>query len=220
MSTPTTEAARILTGKGRRRRGKPPGPARPAPAQKPAPAPRPAASKTAGPKPRARSTGPRRRAGTGFSLPGRAGDAHGWVVAEFVLCVVLLGATPLLTRKPDSTGKLYQANDFVRLTAVSLVFFVLALSANGQKSSRIAAAFGGLVTVGMLYNTRQSWAALGSIFVNQQQTKGNVATAPAGTADITVASYNPITDLGQGDPSTQNNTALSPGAQGGGAVQA
>lgn len=63
----------------------------------------------------------------------------------------------------------------VRMTAASLLFFVLALMANGPRAGRIAAAFGGLVVVGTALNAAPVWTALGRIF-------GGAAAGPPPTA--------------------------------------
>lgn len=116
--------------------------------------------------------------------------AHNLVVGEFVLCVVLIGATPILMRQPQN-GHLYIPNDFVRLSAVSALFFVLALLANGEKGARFAAAFGGLVTLGVLYNAAGSIKAIGNIFANAQASGGQPKTAAAGTEAVATPTYTP-----------------------------
>lgn len=89
--------------------------------------------------------------------------AHRAVVAEFILVVVLIAASPIFTRK-GSGSHLYQAGDFVRLSATCLLFFVLALLSNSAGTARIAAAFGGLVTVGVMFSARDSVTAIASLF--------------------------------------------------------
>lgn len=118
-----------------------------------------------------------------FPLSGASGAAHKVVVGEFVVCVVLLGMTPIMTRTVNN-GQLYAAEDFVRLTAVCVLFFVLALFANNPRSARIAAAFGALVTLGVLYNASQTLTALGNIFTNASAKKGGVSPASAGTKSV------------------------------------
>jgi hypothetical protein len=121
---------------------------------------------------------------------GEGGAAHRVLVAEFVLCIVLIGLTPVLMRKP-ANGKLYVPNDFVRLSAVSLLFFVLSLASASPRSSRVAAAFGGLVTLGTLYNASGSIKAIGSIFSTAKSTAGAIPTALAGTATVDAPTYTP-----------------------------
>lgn len=101
-------------------------------------------------------------------LKGGSGAAHKVVIAEFVLCVVLIGIAPILVRPPapDGSGRehVYLANDFVRLTATCLLFFVLALLANQPRSARFAAAFGGLVVLGAAFNANKAFIAVSSLF--------------------------------------------------------
>lgn len=115
---------------------------------------------------------------------GKGTAAHKLVIAEFILCVILIGLTPIIMRQPGENGHLYVPNDFIRLTAVCLLFFVLALLSNSPRSSRFAAAFGGLVTLGVLFNANQAILAIGNIFTNANAHGGAVLTAEAGTKTL------------------------------------
>jgi uncharacterized membrane protein YgcG len=93
------------------------------------------------------------------------------VLAEFVLTIILIGASPILTpRKGDSGSPQKEASAIsfaapvVRLTAACIVFFALALAANGEKSGKIAAAFGGLIVLGTLLNATDMFKALAQVF--------------------------------------------------------
>lgn len=80
---------------------------------------------------------------------------HRIILAEFVVCVVLIAASPVLGPRPQGStaaGPVSLAAPLVRLTAVCVVFFVLALMGAGARSGKAAAAFGGLVTLGTLLN--------------------------------------------------------------------
>jgi hypothetical protein len=97
---------------------------------------------------------------------------HRWVMAEFIGCVVLTGMTPLLDEPKDVEGQgittqaaLFGADALLRLTALCVVFFILALLSNHEKSGKFAASFGGLITAGILVNTSPAlWRRLGAIF--------------------------------------------------------
>jgi hypothetical protein len=102
--------------------------------------------------------------GSGGGSAGKGSGAHRWVIAEFIACVVIVGASPILTRPPGKSGHLYVANDFLRLTAVCLLFFILALMANNARTARFAAAFGGLVTLGAVVNANKALIAIAEIF--------------------------------------------------------
>jgi hypothetical protein len=122
---------------------------------------------------------------------------HRWVMAEFIGCVVLTGMTPLLNEPKDVKGQpittqaaLFGADALLRLTALSVVFFILALLSNHEKSGKFAAAFGGLITAGLLVHTSPSlWKKIDAIFGGQvgsgQQPKqtatGSTATGGAGS---------------------------------------
>ncbi|HEY2089880.1 MAG TPA: hypothetical protein VGH54_28150 [Mycobacterium sp.] len=110
---------------------------------------------------------------SGLSLPG--GSYHRIVIAEFLATVVIISAAPFLVpREANSAApekeaaaavaSLKLSRPLVRLTAACVVFFLLALMANGARSGRTAAALGGLVTLGALLNATDTWAALGQMF--------------------------------------------------------
>ena len=129
----------------------------------------------------------------GFKLPAGQG-AHRILVAEFALCVVMIGMTPVVMRKPDDQGRLYMPNDIVRISAVTIIFFTLALLSNNRGGSRFAAAFGALITLGVLYNTAGSLKVVGEIFAGSSKT-GAVQSADAGTATVAKPTFTPV-DLG------------------------
>ena len=151
-------------------------------------------------------------AGPKLNLKG-GGGAHKLVIAEFILCVVMIGLTPILMRKPDN-GHLYVPNDFVRLTAVCLLFFALALLSNSPRSSKFAAAFGGLVTLGVIFNASGSIKVVGSIFTNAGTHKGQVQTAAAGSSEVKMPAFSPT------DPTSNPMGGTVGGSTGSGTVSA
>lgn len=73
------------------------------------------------------------------------------LLAEFVICVILLGLSPL--SRPD--GETRPADWIRRGTAISAVFMMLGMvSAIGPRSGRAAAALGGLITLALLVDQR------------------------------------------------------------------
>lgn len=159
-------------------------------------------------------------------LSAGSGTAHRVVIAEFAVCVVLVGADPVLTRKPTGTH-VYLANDFLRLSAVCMIFFVLALMSNSEKSSKVAAAFGGLVTAGIAFNAKQAFTALTAIFTAAASTNkagGTVEAASAGTASVDRATYTPLDPMADPSAGAQRGSTASPASTGttasGGVVQA
>jgi len=208
MMTVATKAA------GKKKTGAPPAPRAKAPSASKAGGATPA-KKAPGGKPgpppstrrRAAARAAQLRTKAGGQIKDKAGDAlelggsHKVVAAEFILCVALVGIGPLLMRKPNG-GHVYTPNDFVRLSAIVIVFFVLALMSNSAKGGRIAGAFGALVTLGVLYNASGAVTALGSIFVNSTKRGGIVSTAAAGDETFDTATYTPGLDTNPVQPTT------------------
>jgi hypothetical protein len=104
-------------------------------------------------------------------MPGRV--YHRIILAEFLGCLLLIGTTPILIPKTTSgkggeatvdTGQSL-AGPLVRLTALCIVFFVLALMGTGRKTGKVAAAFGGLVLLGTALNSTATLTALGKAIV-------------------------------------------------------
>jgi hypothetical protein len=104
---------------------------------------------------------------------GPSGGAHKLVLAEYLAVMMILIATEILgplgegdklPSPQDAAKSSVGAGILVRMTAASVLFFVLALMANGPRAGRIAAAFGGLVTVGTALNAGPVWTGLARVF--------------------------------------------------------
>ncbi len=118
---------------------------------------------------------------------------HRIVIAEFVATVIIIAMAPFLIPRDKSSAdpeeeaaaavrNLKLSRPLVRLTAVCIVFFILALSANGQRSGRVAAAAGALVMLGAMLNATETWAALGQAFAGAQAAvQSGQAAEPGGT---------------------------------------
>lgn len=90
---------------------------------------------------------------------------HRFILAEYLACVAMVTASMILLPAQDAqqgtaTAARSFAKELVQLTALSLVFFVLALAAGGPKTGKVSAAFGGLVTLGVAWNLSQIFGAL------------------------------------------------------------
>jgi hypothetical protein len=116
------------------------------------------------------------------------GSYHRVVIAEFIVCVLLVGASPFLTPRTDKSKSAAEeataalsavslAGPLVRLTALCIVFFSLALLSTGQKTGKIAAALGALVTLGVLLNATDMFTAISQAFGPAKQ-----ASSPASPA--------------------------------------
>jgi hypothetical protein len=111
------------------------------------------------------------RSSSGQQLSGRLPSRtyHRIVLAEFLATVLVIGASPLVVpAKQTAEGDIAAAiatvslaGPLVRLTAVCVIFFILALMASGEKSGKVAAAFGGLILAGAVINATDLWTALG-----------------------------------------------------------
>lgn len=79
------------------------------------------------------------------------------LVAEFVICMIILALSPMTT-----AGKDIAAKDWMkRGTAVCALFMILGMvGAVGPKATRAMAAFGGLVTLTLLVNQRSIFVTI------------------------------------------------------------
>lgn len=111
------------------------------------------------------------RTSSGQQLQGRvpAKTYHRVVLAEFVVTILIIGASPIVVPQKQAAAADAEAaaatvtfaGPLIRLTATCVIFFVLALMATGQKTGKVAAAFGALVMVGAMINATDLWTALG-----------------------------------------------------------
>jgi len=115
-----------------------------------------------------------------------AGTYHRVVIAEFLATVIIIAAAPFLVPRDAGSGtpaeeaeaavkSVSLSKPLTRLTAVCVIFFILALSANGQRTGRVAAAFGALVMLGAMLNATDTWSALGQMFAGAAAPKGKPA---------------------------------------------
>lgn len=109
-------------------------------------------------------------AGFGLSQYGIKGSKRGMsrvLVAEFLICMIILGLSPLSAPETDSKP----ANFMKSGTAMAGVFVVLGLiSAIGPKSSRAAAAFGALVTLALVVDQRSIFGVMVDKFGTKKAT--------------------------------------------------
>ena len=78
---------------------------------------------------------------------------QGVILAEFLVAVLVVAFLPLASGRPaDDKGgpSPYRVNDMIQLVAIGAVYFVLALFSSGERSGRVVAWFGGLLTIGIL----------------------------------------------------------------------
>jgi hypothetical protein len=74
------------------------------------------------------------------------------VLAEFIAAVLLVAATPFATKKHPTNVSPYVGSDMIKLSAITVVYLILALISSGSHgAARFSAWFGALVllTVGL-----------------------------------------------------------------------
>lgn len=103
------------------------------------------------------------------------GDYTKVVAAEFAAAVVLLGAAPLVPNEKNS-GVVRAVEPLARITALSAVFFVLALVSAGKTAGRVASAFGALVLLGVVFNARDFFTAAAGLLSSRSQQEAGGAT--------------------------------------------
>lgn len=123
------------------------------------------------------------------SLPGKS--YHRFILAEFIACLVMIAAGMILVpaqgeaQGAGAAGRSF-AKQLVQLTALCVVFFMLALASTGPKTGKVAAAFGGLVTLGVAWNMSEMWTglskALGGPVPKKKPSGGSSTPQPPGTA--------------------------------------
>lgn len=107
------------------------------------------------------------------------------LIAEFVAAMVLIGVTPLVGGTFDGASWLKRG------AACTGLFLVLALiSAGGVRASRIAAAFGGLVLLGLLISERTVFGQITALL-------GATADAAGGDADTEESANITVDDTGE-----------------------
>ncbi len=97
------------------------------------------------------------------ALPGKT--YHRYILAEFVACVAMIAGGMILipaqgAKQGGGAATRSFAKQLVQLTAVCIVFFILALAGGGEKTGKVAAAFGGLITLGVGWNLSEMWGGL------------------------------------------------------------
>ena len=109
-----------------------------------------------------RDRGTKKSSGKGKkALSGSAGKWRKVLIAEFIVCTVLLGLSPLAR---DDVSPMR----FMKRGSATAAFFVVLgiISAFGRGAGRAAAAFGGLATVALLVDQREAFGKLATILTD------------------------------------------------------
>lgn len=130
------------------------------------------------------------------------------LAAEFLVCVLIITISTF-TKPGDYAVKMSQA--LWRLTAVTALFFVLALWSMSEKYGKIATAFGVLIVAGVLYHAGKDISGTINEVAGMGQTDpttGKAVDTAVLTADVTTAA--PPHNLLQADASDSTPDTSTP----------
>jgi hypothetical protein len=90
-----------------------------------------------------------------------------------VVCLVILILSPLSAKGSKDIDKGGALDMMLKASALSFVFFVLALiSAGGKTASKVSAGFGGVITLGYLVAQGDVFGSLAKLFTTPAQQAG------------------------------------------------
>ena len=100
------------------------------------------------------------RVGKALSAPGSQGTYRRALIAEFIVCMLLLGLSPLA----KGPGEMGPVRFMKRGTATAAFFVILGLvSSAGAGAAKAAAMFGGLVTLVLLVDQREAFGKMAQL---------------------------------------------------------
>jgi hypothetical protein len=114
------------------------------------------------------------------------------ILVEFVACILLTAATPIATRKNEQGLSPYAGKDIVKLSAITIVYLILAaVSVGGRGPGRVAAWFGGLILLADgLYEASnivrdlRVFSGAGAAAPAPAPAPGGILPTPAGTQPV------------------------------------
>lgn len=114
------------------------------------------------------------------ALTGSSGRYRRVLIAEFIVCVMLLGLAPLAKER----GELGPVRFMKRGSATCALFIILGLiSSGGRGAAKASAAFGGLVTLVLLVDQREAFGSLATVLAAQDDDDAEKAAAGQGPDD-------------------------------------
>lgn len=124
----------------------------------------------------------------------KLGPGRQMLVAEFVICMVILALSPLTDKHADE-----EAAEFLkRGAATCAVFFVLGLIGSaGRGATKVAAGLGALITLSLLVSDRDVFAAVAN----------KVGTSASSTEPAGLSAGNAIGDIGNNDITNEADIA-------------
>lgn len=106
------------------------------------------------------------RTGKVLSAPGAQGRYRRMLIAQFIVCMLLLGMSPLAKK----AGEMGPVRFMKRGTATCFMFIVLGLiSSFGAGAARAAAMFGGLVTIVLLVDQREAFGKVATLLAAEDK---------------------------------------------------
>lgn len=124
-------------------------------------------------------------AGSGSkALSGASGKYRRVLIAEFIVCVIMLGLSPLA----KGAGEMGPVRFMKRGSATCGLFIILGLiSSGGRGAARAASAFGGLIVIVLLVDQREAFGSLATLLTADDEGDAEKASAGLGPDDSTDA---------------------------------
>lgn len=118
----------------------------------------------------------------GSLLRGAGGPHRKWLIAEFLICTMLLALSPL-AKKPGEMGPVR----FMKRGSATCGFFIILglVSAGGKGAAKAAAMFGALVTLVLLVDQREAFGKLATTLNSTPEDDAAKAAGQLGPDDST-----------------------------------
>lgn len=114
------------------------------------------------------------------ALSGSAGRWRRLLIAEFIVCVMLLGLSPLA----KAPGEMGPVRFMKRGSATCALFIILGLvSSMGRGAGKAAAAFGGLVVLVLLVDQREAFGRLATVLAANEADDEQTGIGPDESTD-------------------------------------
>jgi hypothetical protein len=118
------------------------------------------------------------------ALSGSSGKYRRMLIAEFIVCVIMLGLSPLA----KGSGEMGPVRFMKRGSATCALFIILGLvSSGGRGAARAASAFGALIVVVLLVDQREAFGSLATLLTADDEGDAEKAGAGLGPDDSTDA---------------------------------
>lgn len=112
-------------------------------------------------------------------VPGGRPSHQGAILAEFIVCILIISLAPIATGGSGTGLSPYSANDLKRMAAIGAVYFGLAL-VPGDNGSKVAAWLGFLVLIVLLMNSLPQMKSVLDVFSQGGTAPPGATTGTAG----------------------------------------